>query len=332
MSISFRPAVRQSVNLLIGLAGASGAGKSFSAFRLASGIAAGKRFAVIDTENGRASHYADQFAFDVAELREPFTPHAYSEAIAAADAAGYPVIVVDSMSHEYSGTGGVLDMQEEEFARLGHRDSSKLLSWALPKAKHKNMMQKLLQVKAHLILCFRAESKIEIIKEDGKTKIVPKQSLIGLDGWIPITEKTVPFELTVSLMLIPDHPGVPHPIKLQQQHRALFPLDKPITEESGRRIAEWAAGDGHVSAPPSTPAASPGLSASVASSEGANLFISADQVIELGDLCKDNAIKVESLLKRQEVASLARIPAAKYAAAKEWLTQAIEYKQKGAKI
>lgn len=242
MTVSFRPAVRANVGLLIGLAGASGSGKTYTAMRLASGIAGDKRFAVIDTENGRASHYADQFAFDVAELREPFTPHAYAEAIQSADAAGYPVIVVDSASHEYAGSGGILDMQEEEFQRMGGRDSAKMLSWVKPKQEHKRMMQRLLQTRAHLILCFRAEAKIEIIKEGGQTKVVPKKSLVGIDGWIPLTEKTVPFELTVSLLLTPDAPGVPHPVKLQEQHRALFPLDQKITEESGRRIAEWAAG------------------------------------------------------------------------------------------
>lgn len=241
MTYTFRPALRQNVNLLIGLAGASGSGKTYTALRLASGMASG-RFAVIDTENGRASHYADQFAFDVAELREPFTPQSYGDAICAADSAGYPVIVVDSASHEYAGAGGILDLQEAEFNRLGARDSAKMLSWVMPKGEHKKMMQRLLQVRAHLILCFRAEAKIDMVKEDGKTKIVPKASLIGLDGWIPITEKTMPFELTVSLLLTPDKPGIPHPIKLQQQHRALFPLDQEITEESGRGIAAWASG------------------------------------------------------------------------------------------
>jgi len=251
MSISFRPAVRSNVNLLIGLAGASGSGKTYTAMRLASGMSEGKRFVVLDTENGRASHYADRFAFDVAELHEPFTPASYTEAILAADEAGYPVIVVDSASHEYSGSGGILDMQEAEFERLGGRDSAKMLSWVKPKGEHKKMMQRLLQTRAHLILCFRAEAKIEVVKEGGQTKVVPKKSLVGLDGWIPVTEKTVPYELTVSMLLTPDAPGVPKPIKLQEQHRELFPLDKPITEESGKRIAEWAKGSA-----PKSPASS----------------------------------------------------------------------------
>src|SRR5487761_2533304 len=244
VSFTFRPAVRENVGLLIGLIAPSGGGKTYTAMRLATGIAGDKRFCVIDTEAGRAKHYADgQFAFDHGDLKPPFTPDAYAEAIHAADVAGYPVIVVDSTSHEWSGDGGILDMQEAEFQRMGGRDSAKLASWIKPKMAHKAMVQKLLQIRAHLILCFRAEEKVDVTRdENGKMKIVPKVSLTGIGGWQPIWEKSLPFELTVSLLLTPDAPGVPKPIKLQEQHRPLFPLDKPITEESGRKIAEWAKG------------------------------------------------------------------------------------------
>ena len=139
---------------------------------------------------------------------------------------------------------------------MGSREAVKVASWIKPKMSHKHMLQKLLQVRAHLILCFRAEEKIEIIKEDGKTKIVPKQSLTGLDGWIPICEKNLPFELTASFLLTASAPGIPRPIKLQEQHRPLFPLDKPVTEESGRLIAQWASGgkaQAHAAAAPTMP-------------------------------------------------------------------------------
>ena len=243
MTIAFRPAVRENVGLIIGLAGGTGSGKTWSAMELASGIAGDKPFAVIDTESRRALHYADAFKFDHAELRPPFRPQAYSDAIEAADAGGYPVIVVDSMSHEWAGDGGVLDWQADEFHRLGDREATKLLSWSAPKQGHKKMVSKLLQSRAHLILCFRAEPHVEMVKEDGKTKIVPRQGLTGLGGWFPVTEKNLPFELTVSFLLTADAPGVPKPIKsMQAQHKAWFPLDQPITRESGRLIAAWAAG------------------------------------------------------------------------------------------
>jgi len=319
---TIRPAVRSNVTLLIGLAGASGSGKTYSALRLASGMAQGKRFIVIDTENGRASHYADQFEFDVLELHEPFAPAAYAAAIKQADEAGYPVIVIDSASHEYAGSGGVLDMQEAEFERMGYRDSAKVASWIKPKGEHKKMMQRLLQTRAHMILCLRAEAKIEIVQvvEDGKkkTKIVPKQSLVGLDGWIPVTEKTVPFELTVSLMLTPDKPGIPQPIKLQQQHKALFPLDKEITEESGRLIAEWASG-GAAPAAPETPR--PSTSPNVA-------LITPDQHTFISDKFRDNQISVETFLEKAKIKSLIWIPAADYQRTLKYIDDVLEARRK----
>jgi len=245
MTFTFRPALRENVGLLIGLIGASGSGKTYTAMRLAAGISGDKRFCVIDTEAGRAKHYADAFRFDHGDLKPPFRPSAYADAIKAADEAGYPVIVVDSASHEHAGEGGLLDWHEEEFQRMGARDAVRMTAWIKPKTEHKKMVQRLLQVRAHLILCFRAEEKVEIIDDPdkpGKKKIVPKRSTTGIDGWTPICEKNLPYELTASFLLTADAPGVPKPIKLQAQHRDLFPLDKPITEESGKRLAAWAGG------------------------------------------------------------------------------------------
>lgn len=247
MSIAFKPAVRENVGLLIGLAGGTGSGKTFTALRLASGIAGDKPFALIDTEARRALHYADKFKFHHAEMKPPFSPASYTEAILAADKAGYPVIVVDSMSHEWAGDGGVLDMQEAELNRMAgddwkKREAVKMAAWIRPKTEHKHMVTKLLQVRAHLILCFRAEEKVEMMRVDGKMKIQPKQTMTGLDGWVPISEKNLPFELTASFLFTANRPGVPLPIKLPDQLRALFPLDRQVDESSGQKIAVWARG------------------------------------------------------------------------------------------
>lgn len=239
---TFRPGVREEVGLLIGLIGPSGGGKTFSAMRLASGIVGkGNRFAVIDTEARRALHYADQFEFDHCELHPPFRPEAYAEAIKAADKAGYKAIVVDSASHVWAGENGILDWQEEELDRMAgndwkKREACKMAAWIKPKRAHKKMVQQLLQVKATLILCFRAEEKMGMEKQGGKTVIIEK-------GWQPICEKNLPFELTVSFLFTPDKPGIPQRLKLQEQHKELFPPDKVIDEISGQRVAAWASGD-----------------------------------------------------------------------------------------
>jgi len=248
MPFELRPAVRENVPLLIGLAGGTGSGKTYSSFKLAKGLASGQRFAVIDTESGRAKAYADEFAFDHGELQAPFTPQSYWAAIKSIDDLHkYPVIIIDSASHEYAGEGGILDQQEDELDRMAgndyqKREACKMASWIKPKMAHKEFVNRLLQVRAHLILCFRAEPKTEIAKEGGKTVVRPKKGLTGLDGWFPICEKNLPYELTTYFLLLADKPGVPHPIKLQEQHKPFFDLDKPISEESGRRLAEWARG------------------------------------------------------------------------------------------
>lgn len=330
MSIQFRPAIRENVGLWINLVGGTGSGKTYTAMRLASGIAGGKPFAVLDTENRRALHYADAFKFDHAEIRPPFRPQAYTDAVLAADAAGYPVIVVDSGSHVWAGDGGVLDWQEEELDRMagqdwGKRERVKMAAWIKPKMAHKHMVQKLLQVKAHIILCLRAEEKIEMVKNaQGKLEIQKKQSMTGKDGWIPICDKNLPFEATCSFLLLASAPGIPQPIKLQEQHKALFPLDVPITEQSGQRLAAWASGATTNAAAQSSTAklATADSQESVVQGEtDAAATISEHQEGILLDLITAAGMEVKQVTghKDVKVAKLLDIPASKYDGLVKWL-------------
>lgn len=343
MTVQFRRGIRENVNLWINLIAGTGGGKTFTAMRLAKGIAGDKPFAVLDTENRRALHYADQFKFDHAELRPPFRPEAYADAVSAADDAGYPVIVIDSGSHVWAGDGGVLDWQEDELdemvkraakrndsrAEWQIREAGKMAAWIKPKMAHKQMVQKLLQVRAHVILCLRAEEKIEMVRKDGKTEIVPKKSLTGKDGWIPICEKNLPFEATCSFLLLASNPGIPHPIKLQEQHRTIFPLDKPITEESGERLALWAKGMAVIEkarAPKEGPA-----------SVSADGFISPDDADRLQVRCDEMGIdpkRMKAAIAKAcgyTVERFAQIKTEDLQRAKDWLERAIEAKRAEAK-
>jgi len=238
----FRPAVKEAVGLIIGVIGPTLGGKTYSALRLATGLAGGKKFAAIDTEAGRMLFYADDFNFDHAELNEPFRPESYIEAIKAAQ--DYPVVVVDSVSHVWAGYGGVLDWHEEELQRMAgddwkKREACKMAAWIKPKRSHKMMVQKLLQMKSHLILCFRAEEKVKMEKVKGKMEIVPI-------GFQPVCEKNLPFELSLSFLLTPgkigEEAGIPKPINLREPHKALVDLTKPLDESTGERLLEWASG------------------------------------------------------------------------------------------
>ncbi len=249
MTITFRHAVRETTSTLTAFAGPSGGGKTYTALRYATGLADGGKIAVIDTEAGRALHYADSFDFDHADLIAPFTPDAYWEAIKAASDAGYKVIVIDSMSHEYEGQGGLLEWADDE-AERGVKSPA---NWKKPKSAHKRMMGRLLQVRAHLIFCLRAEEKMLLTREGGQMKVIPAEQRPLLQRWEPICEKRFMYEMTASFLLLPDQPGVGRAIKLQDQHKPFFPGDKPISEESGKALAQWAAGG----AQPQKPAQAP---------------------------------------------------------------------------
>jgi hypothetical protein len=235
-SFSFRPAARENVSLLLAFAGASGSGKTFTALTVAQGLAGGKPIAFIDTEARRGLHYADRFDFLHADMRPPFRPERFVDAIMAAEAAGAAVVILDSFSHEYDGEGGILDWA----ADLESSGMKSPGNWKAPKLAHKRLMNALLQVRAHLIFCLRADEKIEIVREGGKTQVRPL-------GWMPICEKRFMFEQTASFTLTPDRPGVARydlPHKCQEQHRQFFPEGRQIGAAAGDGLAAWAKGGG----------------------------------------------------------------------------------------
>ena len=230
----FTPAKRENTFLLIALAGASGSGKTYSAMELATGISGDKPFAMIDTEARRGLHYADQFRFEHAELAPPFSPHRYLEAIKAAEAEGYPCVIIDSMSHEHEGEGGLIDMAEAS----GIKGPG---AWARPKAEHKKMMNALLQLRCHVIFCLRAHEKIDMSKKDSRGKVI-----VESQGWQPVCEKNFMFEMTISTTLRPEAPGVFDPSlprKIQDQHMPAFIPGQHITRDAGAMLARWAAGE-----------------------------------------------------------------------------------------
>jgi hypothetical protein len=312
--VTFQKAVRANVPLLIGIAGPSGAGKTYSALRLARGLAGSQPIAFIDTERKRALHYADEFDFLHAELDAPFTPARYGEAMEEAVKLAPAVIVVDSFTHEWAGEGGVLDMQQAEFERMGAKEGARFASWIKPKGEHKALVNDVvLRMPCHLILCLRAEDKIEIIDDPdkpGKKKIVEKRTLAGHKGWIPVTGKDVPYELTVSLVVTPDKPGVPQPIKLQEQHRALVPLDRPLDEETGARLAAWASGAGPSPSPsePQVAAKSPGGS----DPEDGPATITREQGEALKRLAKEHDAPLTDLLRGYGVERMGQLTVAQY--------------------
>lgn len=269
MTFEFKPAVRENVKLLIGLAGASGAGKTKSALELATGLSPSGKIGFLDTEARRGLHYASEYKFHHADMRPPFPPERFTEGIQAAENAGMEVVIIDSASHEYDGEGGIMDWADrlaEGTPKPGIENPRKpndgdgwkdwLVkpvtspgNWKEPKLAHKQMMNRLLQARCHIIFCLRADEKIRIIPPSAENKY---RTQVEPMGWTPICEKRFMFEMTLSLTLRPDDPGKPQfdlPHKIQDQHRHMFPQGRFITRDAGRLMAEWAAGGVHEKSP-----------------------------------------------------------------------------------
>lgn len=249
-AFKFEKAVRRQTAAIIGLAGPSGGGKTWTALELATGMAGDGRIALISTEGKRDLYYADHFDFDRVGLEAPYTPDRCLDALKAAQDAGYGVVIFDSFSDEYIGEGGLADMAEAERAKM--RQPNEAAKWARPKAAHKKVIRWIRNsARCHLIFAMRAEEKVKLVKvmKDGK-----EQTVVEPIGFQPICERNFMFDMMESALLLPtmsdregkvileDARGVPQWIKPMEQHRRFFPDRQPITRESGRLLAEWCAG------------------------------------------------------------------------------------------
>jgi hypothetical protein len=267
--IQFRPAVRQNLPVFIGLAGGTGSGKTKSALRLARGMVGPTgKIAAVDTEGRRMSTYADTDKFEVFDIEPPFRPHKFMDAAKRAEEQGYDVLVIDSMSHEWTGDGGVVEWHDEELDRAvvkaqqreGHdlseqeeeriRGANNMKAWIKPKGEHKLMVQSFLQRKIPIVFCFRAEEKVKVL---GNGKVEPM-------GWTPLGDSRFMFELTTLLTLSNEEPGSINyklPRKINEQHQSIFRDGMLITEDMGAKLIEWAKGGGEQKKEPVRAAKSP---------------------------------------------------------------------------
>jgi hypothetical protein len=198
MSINIRKAKREGARLVIGIAGISGSGKTYTALQLAFGLANGNasKVGLLDAENKRGSLYADILKddkgnvqeFNVGDLDAPFSPQRYIEAIQEFQRAGVEVLVIDSVTHEWEGLGGCHDIAKPPGVVL------KIDKWNDAKAEHKRFMNVLLASNMHIIVCIRARNKVKPVKVNGKTEFEDQ-------GIMPVQEQNFMFELTVSMMM-----------------------------------------------------------------------------------------------------------------------------------
>lgn len=187
----FKKASRQAAYIRAALCGTSGSGKSYGALLLARGLAGETgKIAVIDTERGSASLYSDLVDFDVAELAPPYSPARYRELIMAA-AKEYDVLVIDSLSHAWTGEGGVLDMHDK--ATMGSKGGNSYTAWRDVTPQHNALVDAILACPCHVITTMRSKTAYELQENDRGKKTPIK---IGL---APVQRDGMEYEFTLVL-------------------------------------------------------------------------------------------------------------------------------------
>ncbi|GAO43757.1 AAA family ATPase [Flavihumibacter petaseus] len=225
--LDIRPAKRGGSKAIIGIAGVSGSGKTYTALKIARGmVEKPSQIGFLDTENKRGSLYADILDGDfmIGDLYPPFSPKRYSEAIKEFQNAGVKVLVIDSVSHEWEGEGGC-----DDIANAALQNDKKMANWIGAKREHKSFMNTLLQCDMNIICCLRAREKTDF-------KNPNKPVSLGIQ---PVCEKNFMFEMTASL-LMENEGKTQRFLKMPAFLFEAFGSGKGyLGEATGRKIIDW---------------------------------------------------------------------------------------------
>ncbi len=248
-------AVRENVPVIIGLIGPTGSGKTGSALELATGFqdVQGGDIGVIDTEAKRAKAYAEapmfsepsrNFKFKHLDFKAPFSPTDYQAAVEHFVKQGVKHVIVDSTSHIWEGTGGVLENHEAEVERLMKAwnctgEKANFPAWNKAKKPLTDFTNYFKQQNINLILNFRAKEKLKMINN----KPIPS-------GWQPIGPDDLIYEMMLACLLLPECDGQPVWNKAEEKgvkalpahFRKLFSTNPRLSAAVGRELAKWAMG------------------------------------------------------------------------------------------
>lgn len=247
--MEFREATKNGSHLRLVLSGPPGSGKTYSALAIAEGLCTRGKIALIDTEHGSAGKYADIFAFDTLRLDAPYSPQRYIEAMRAAAMAEYEVLIIDSLSHEWSGQGGILEMVDVKAKAT--RGGSSFNVWAEITPIHQQFVETILASPLHIIGTLR--TKVEYAMEtNAQGKVVPRK--IGLtpiqrDGleyeFDVIGELSLEQDMTVTKSRCPAVSGIVVNRPGAEFGKGLAAwLTGAIGEENGRKLADFAVKEG----------------------------------------------------------------------------------------
>ena len=230
MSITFQRAERKIAKARIALCSPAGGGKTYSALLLAKGL--GEKIAVIDTENGSASMEAGKEGmpqFDVLTMHAPFSPDKYVLAMRAAEEAGYDVIVIDSLSHAWAGTGGLLE--EVDKKTKASKSGNSYTAWRDVTPMHNRLVEAILQSKCHIIGTMRSKAEYVVEKDEKTGRTAPKK--VGL---APIQREGMDYEFTIVF----DIDQSSHLARASKDRTSLFAdFTDILTEDTGKKLSDW---------------------------------------------------------------------------------------------
>lgn len=223
---AFRRAERKQSKIRISMAGVSGSGKTYSALKLAKGLAnSWNKVAMIDTENGRGDLYSDLGEYNIITLKAPFSPERFIEAIKTCEDQGMEVIIIDSISHEWEGRGGCLEINEQ-LAEVKFKGNT-WAAWSHTTPRHRQFIEAIIASPCHLITTMR--SKTETIMTDSKR--------VKKVGTKDIQREGFSYEMTVSF----DIDREKHMALAGKDNTHLFEDETPfvISESDGEKILKW---------------------------------------------------------------------------------------------
>jgi hypothetical protein len=216
--LEFRKAERKQAKLKIAIIGPSGYGKTYSALRVAKGM--GGKVAVLDTEAGSGDLYAKDFEYDILTMNAPFEPGKYVMAIQAAKEAGYDTIILDSLSHAWAGTGGLLD----KHGAIADKGGNSFAAWRKVTPDHTALIDAILQTDIHIIATMR--SKVDYSMEGGKvTKL----------GLAPVQREGMEYEFTCVFDLDKKHKGTSSKDRTGLFDNKIVEMDENV----GKKLKEW---------------------------------------------------------------------------------------------
>ena len=229
--MAFKKAVKYGSLLRLAIAGPSGAGKTYTALTLATALADGGEVAVIDTERGSASKYADLFTFDTQEL-ESFHPQNYINAIHEAEQAGYAVLVIDSLSHAWNGPGGLLEQVENITKRS--KNGSSFNAWGEATPLQNRLIDAITRSKLHIICTMRTKTEY-VIEPNSYGKSAPRKV-----ATTPVQRQDVEYEFDVYGDMDIDNTLIVHKSRCSE-------LAGAVIAKPDRQVAEvlkrWLAGE-----------------------------------------------------------------------------------------